>query len=68
MNIKLRTSHNTCPIGNIPVAQLVNMLKNIGNKLMDDEIATLLRETNLDINGQVNYDDYHVIMCVTPVA
>lgn len=43
--------------------QMRNALQNLGEKLRDDEIDELIREADIDAEGNVNYDELVKILC-----
>ena len=40
----------------ISVADLRNVMTNLGEKLTNEEIDEMIKEINIDKNGQVNYE------------
>lgn len=42
--------------GYISAAELRHVMTNLGEKLTDDEVDEMIREADLDGDGQVNYD------------
>lgn len=55
-----------CPLkgnGFVNLMQMRNALQNLGEKLRDDEIDELIREADIDAEGNVNYDELVKILC-----
>lgn len=52
-------------IGNgfVNLMQMRNALQNLGEKLRDDEIDELIREADIDAEGNVNYEELVKILC-----
>lgn len=48
--------------GFISAAELKHVLTNIGEKLTDKEVDELIREIDVDRNGQVNYEGRFMII------
>ncbi|XP_073105605.1 calmodulin isoform X1 [Elaeis guineensis] len=48
--------------GFISAANLRNVLTNLGEKPTDEEINEMIREADIDGDGQVNYDDFVMMM------
>jgi calmodulin len=42
--------------------QLRHVMTNLGEKLTDEEVAEMIREADLDGNGQVDYDEFVKMM------
>lgn len=42
--------------------QLRHVMINLGEKLTDDEVEQMIREADLDGDGQVNYDEFVKMM------
>lgn len=40
------------------VFQLRHVMINLGEKLTDDEVEQMIREADIDGDGQVNYDEF----------
>jgi Ca2+-binding EF-hand superfamily protein len=49
--------------GLVNLMQMRNALQNLGEKLRDDEIDELIREADIDAEGNVNYDELVKILC-----
>lgn len=49
--------------GFVNLMQMRNALQNLGEKLRDDEIDELIREADIDAEGNVNYDELVKILC-----
>ncbi|XP_042422258.1 calmodulin-like [Zingiber officinale] len=48
--------------GFISAAELHHVMKNIGEKLTDDEVNQMIREADTDGDGQINYQEFIKIM------
>lgn len=48
--------------GFISAAELRHVLTNLGEKLTDEEIGEMVREADLDRDGQINYDEFVKVM------
>ena len=48
--------------GFISAAELRNVLTNLGEKLTDDEIDEMIREADVDGDGQINYEEFVKVM------
>lgn len=65
-----RTSANrhSCTLGMVPVrsrtvpVQLRHVMTNLGEKLTDEEVDEMIREADIDGDGQVNYDEFVKMM------
>eukprot|EP00178_Gracilaria_changii_P001768 TRINITY_DN12475_c0_g1_i1.p1 TRINITY_DN12475_c0_g1~~TRINITY_DN12475_c0_g1_i1.p1 ORF type:complete len:151 (+),score=49.16 TRINITY_DN12475_c0_g1_i1:60-512(+) len=44
--------------GTISAAELRHVMSNIGEKLSDEEVEEMLREADVDPEGQINYEDF----------
>eukprot|EP00249_Psilotum_nudum_P007028 c20257_g2_i1 orf=212-661(+) len=44
--------------GFISVAELRHVMTNLGEKLTDEEVDEIIREANVDRDGQINYDEF----------
>ena len=49
--------------GLINLLQMRNALQNLGEKLRDEELDELLREADIDADGNVNYEELVQIIC-----
>lgn len=53
--------------GYISAAELRHVMTNLGEKLTDEEVDEMIREADIDGDGQVNYEgkfNYFLIVCV----
>ncbi|CAD5178942.1 unnamed protein product [Musa acuminata subsp. malaccensis] len=48
--------------GYISEAELRNVMMSLGEKLTDEEVAQMIREADLDGDGQVNFEDFVQMM------
>merc|ERR1712126_515944 len=48
--------------GFISAAELRNVMSNLGEKLTEDEIDKLIREADVDGDGQINYEEFVTVM------
>uniref|UniRef100_A0A8C4SIW1 EF-hand domain-containing protein n=1 Tax=Erpetoichthys calabaricus TaxID=27687 RepID=A0A8C4SIW1_ERPCA len=48
--------------GSISAAELQQVITNLGEKLTDEEIDAMIREADVDGDGQVNYEDFVQMM------
>ncbi|XP_039067833.1 calmodulin-like protein 8, partial [Hibiscus syriacus] len=48
--------------GYISACELRNVMMKIGEKLNDEEVEQMIREADLDGDGQVNYDEFVKMM------
>ena len=39
-----------------------NVMMNLGEKLTDEEIDLIIREADIDGNGQINYEEFVTMM------
>lgn len=44
--------------GYISASELRNVMMNLGEKLTDEEVDQMIREADLDGDGQVNYEEF----------
>ena len=44
--------------GFISVAELRYVMANLGEKLTDDEVEEMIRDADIDGDGQVNYEEF----------
>jgi len=49
--------------GMISAAELRHVMTNIGEKLSDQEVDEMIREIEVDRDGQINYEDMVRLMC-----
>ncbi|CAK9195211.1 unnamed protein product [Sphagnum troendelagicum] len=52
--------------GFISAAELRHVMTNLGEKLTDEEVDEMIREADLDGNGQVDYDEFVKMMMAKP--
>jgi calmodulin len=48
--------------GYISAAELRHVLTNIGEKLSDEEVDEMIREADIDGDGQINYEEFVKMM------
>ena len=48
--------------GYISVAELRHVMTNLGEKLTDEEVDEMIREADIDGDGQVNYEEFVTMM------
>jgi calmodulin len=48
--------------GFISAAELRHVMTNLGEKLTDEEVEEMIREADLDGNGEVDYDEFVKMM------
>ena len=48
--------------GYISAAELRHVMTNLGEKLTDEEVDEMIREADIDGDGQVNYDEFVKMM------
>ncbi|GFQ04479.1 calmodulin [Phtheirospermum japonicum] len=46
--------------GFISVAELCHVMTNLGEKLTDEEVNEMIREADVDGDGQINYEEFVV--------
>uniref|UniRef100_A0A8C9KMY7 EF-hand calcium-binding domain-containing protein 11 n=1 Tax=Panthera tigris altaica TaxID=74533 RepID=A0A8C9KMY7_PANTA len=44
--------------GHISAAELCHVMTNLGEKLTDEEVGEMIREADIDGDGQVNYEEF----------
>ena len=44
--------------GDISAAELRNVMTNLGEKLTDEEVDEKIAEADIDVDGQVNYEEF----------
>lgn len=47
--------------GYISAAELRHVMTNLGEKLTDEEVDEMIREADIDGDGQVNYEGYYSV-------
>jgi len=52
--------------GVISAAELRHVLTNLGEKMTDEEVDEMIREADVDRDGQVNYDEFLKMMFCPP--
>ncbi|KAK8945010.1 Pentatricopeptide repeat-containing protein [Platanthera zijinensis] len=52
--------------GFISAAELRHVMTNLGEKLTDEEVDEMIREADVDGDGQINYDEFVKIMMANP--
>ena len=50
--------------GFISAAELRHVMTNLGEKLTDEEVDEMIREADIDGDGQVNYEGKHRLLVV----
>ena len=45
-----------------PLAELRHIMTNLGEKLTDEEVDEMLREADIDGDGQINYEEFVKVM------
>jgi len=48
--------------GLISASELSNIMRNLGEKLSDGEVAELIRQADIDRDGQINYEEFVKVM------
>ncbi|KAK4358468.1 hypothetical protein RND71_020697 [Anisodus tanguticus] len=48
--------------GFISAAELRHVMTNLGEKLTDEEVDEMIREADVDGDGQINYDEFVKVM------
>ena len=48
--------------GFIPAAALRHVMTNLGDKLPEDEVDEMMREANINSDGQIDYEDFVTMM------
>ncbi len=48
--------------GFISAAELRHVMTNLGEKLTDDEVDEMIREADVDGDGQINYEEFVKMM------
>ena len=48
--------------GTISAAQLRHVMTNLGEKLTDEEVDEMIREADVDGDGEVNYEEFVKMM------
>ena len=51
--------------GFISAAELRHVMTNLGEKLTDEEVDEMIREADIDGDGQVNYEGQRIEFCCT---
>jgi calmodulin len=54
--------------GFISAAELRHVMTNLGEKLTDEEVDEMIREADIDGDGQVNYEGKHRLIWVNSGA
>lgn len=52
--------------GFISAAELRHVMTNLGEKLTDEEVDEMIREADIDGDGQVNYEGKHLVSTLLP--
>ena len=48
--------------GLISAAELRHVMTNLGEKLTDEEVDEMIREADIDGDGQINYEEFVMLM------
>ncbi|XP_069344449.1 calmodulin-1-like [Eulemur rufifrons] len=48
--------------GYVSAAELCHVMTNLGEKLADEEVDEMIRDTDIDGDGQVNYEEFILMM------
>lgn len=48
--------------GYISAAELRHVMTNLGEKLTDEEVDEMIREADIDGDGQVNYEGWYIVL------
>lgn len=51
--------------GYISAAELKLVMANLGEKLTDDEVNDMIREADMDGDGQINFEEFVRMMMMT---
>ena len=51
-----------CQNGFISVAELRHVMTNFGEKLTNEEVDEMIREADVDGDGQINYEGFRQVM------
>ena len=46
--------------------ELRQVMMNIGEKLLDEEIEYLISDVDIDGDGQINYEEFYIMMTSVP--
>ena len=52
--------------GFISAAELRHVMTNLGEKLTDEEVDEMIREADIDGDGQINYEEFAKMMMYHP--
>ncbi len=53
--------------GFISAAELRHIMTNLGEKLTDEEVDEMIREADVDGDGQINYEEFVKVSLVSPL-